>query len=142
VYRNGAIYLNIRGLYLKSNKIKIKYLRDLAESSDSAMIILTETHLSPYILDAEISLGSNWIMYRADREGRTHGGCAVYVRRDLVNDLVTSHSNSYCDTLAVKVNTLETLIIVNYRPPGSLFERFEEALEVSQEAIDTTMKGD
>ena len=111
-------------------------------SSDSAMIILTETHLSPDILDAEISIGPNWILYRSDREGRTHGGCAVYVRRDLVSDLVVTHSNSYCDTLAIKVKTLETLVIVNYRPPGSPYDKFEEALNVSQEAVDSTMKKD
>jgi hypothetical protein len=52
-----------------------------------------------------------------DREGRTDGGCAVYVRRDLVGNLVTSYSNSYYDTLAVKVNTSETLIIVASRIP-------------------------
>ena len=103
------------------------------------MIMLTETHLTPEVEDAEISI-PGWILYRADRESRTHGGCAIYVRADLTSQLAMVHSNTYCDTIAVSVKTLDTLVVVNYRPPNSPYEKFAEALRVTQETINTTMK--
>ena len=106
------------------------------------MIILTETHLTSSILDAEVSI-PGYIMFRTDRsESRTHGGCTIYIRDDLISSLETSHSNSVCETLAVKVKTLNTLVVVQYRPPGCQLDEYIEALAVSQEAIEKTMKYD
>ena len=50
--KNGAVYMNIRGLLPMSNRTKVAYLRDLATSSSCSMIVLMETHLSPSIQDA------------------------------------------------------------------------------------------
>ena len=47
-----------------------------------------------------------------------------------------------CDTLIVKVKTLNTLVIVNYRPPDSSKEEFEDLLEVCQEAIENVTEND
>ena len=66
----------------------------------------------------------------------------MYVRDDLTCELVTAHSNMACDTLIVKVKTLNTLVIVNYRPPDSNEEEFEELLEVCQEAINKVTEKD
>ena len=124
--KNGAIYLNIRGLYPKCNRTKMCYLRDLAVQSNSSMIVMTETHLTSSILDAEIHI-PGYVIYRADRdESRTHGGCAVYVREDLTCTLEASHSNSVCETLAVKIKTLNTLVVVQYRPPDCQLEEYLE----------------
>ena len=127
--------MNIRGLFLQKNRNKPKHLKDLATQSNAPWIALTETWLKPEIESAEIQI-HGYKLYRADREGRTHGGCALYVRDDLTCSLVTAHSNMACDTLIVKVKTLNTLLIVNYRPPDSTEEEFEELLEVCQEAIE------
>ena len=51
--------------------------------------------------------------YRADRKGRTHGGCALYVTRDLTSELVATHTNLACDTLLVKIWSLNFLIMVD-----------------------------
>ena len=45
-------------------------------------IILTETHLSDSVLNAEVSI-PGYALFRSDREGRTHGGTCAYVRNDL-----------------------------------------------------------
>ena len=139
--KNGAIYLNIRGLYPLRNRTKVCYLRDLAAESNCSMIVVTETHLTPSILDAEVSI-PGYILYRSDRDSRTHGGCAIYVREDLTSSLETNHSNSVCETLAVKIKTLNTLVVAQYRPPDCQLDEYIEALAVSQQAIEKTMKND
>ena len=137
---NGALYLNIRGVYPKSNRTKIDYIRDLASQSESAFIVMTETHLSPDILDAEVAI-QGYTSYRADRaEPRTHGGSMVYVRNDLASQLVASHSNGYCETVVVQCRTLDTLVLCVYRPPDCKLAQFREALEVCQTSINNTMK--
>ena len=81
-------------------------------------------------------------LYRADREGRKHGGCALYVRNDLTSQLVTTHSNRACDTLIVKIKSLNIIIIVNYRPPDAKEKEFEEQLKVCQDAIEDIIEKD
>ena len=127
--KNGAIYLNIRGLYPKSNRTKLCYLRDLVKMKNSSMIVITESWPSVDIEDAELNV-PGWILYRSDRGGgRSHGGCAVYIRNDLTSQLVMTHSNSYCESIGIKVKTLKTLVICTYRPPDSPYENFKDALE-------------
>ena len=76
---NGAIYLNIRGLYPLNNRSKIAYLRDQAKLENSSMILITESWLHEGVLDAEIMI-PGYTLYRADRDSsRTHGGCAAWI---------------------------------------------------------------
>ena len=104
------------------------------------MIVITESWLSSEIEDAELNV-PGWILYRSDRGGgRSHGGCAVYIRNNLTSQMVMSHSNSYCESIGIKIKTLETLVICTYRPPDSPYEHFKEALENCQEAINQTMQ--
>ena len=139
---NGAIYCNIRGLWLKSNRNKVCYLRDCAVISNSPFIVLTETHLKPEILDSEVKI-EGYSLYRADRgPEKTHGGCAIYLRNDLIGRLVESHSNSMCETLIVKVKSLNLILICLYRPPNCTIAKFREALEVCQRAIDEVSEKD
>ena len=138
--KNGAIYLNIRGLYPKSNRTKLCYLRDLATMKMTSMIVISESWLTPDIQDSELTI-PGWTLYRTDRGGgRTHGGCAVYLRNDLTSELVLQHSNSVCESIGIRIKTLETLLLCTYRPPGTKFEEFEEALDQVQETINETMK--
>ena len=120
----------------------MKYLRDTAIESNAPFIALTETHLKPDILDPEVKI-EGWSLYRTDRgPGKSHGGVAIYLRNDLIGQLVASHSNSMCETLAVKVKTLNLILICVYRPPNSTLEAFEEALEVCQKAINDVVDND
>ena len=68
-------------------------------------------------------------LYRSDREGRKHGGCALYVRNDLTSQLVSTHSNRSCDTLIVKIKSLNLIVIVNYRPPDAKESEFKEQID-------------
>ena len=97
---------------MQSNRNKVKYLRDSAVESNAPFIAITETHLKPEVLDAEVRI-DGWSLYRADRgPGKSHGGVAIYLRNDLIGQLVTAHSNSQCETLVVKVKTLNLLLCV------------------------------
>ena len=74
--------------------------------------------------------------------GRAIGGLAIYLRNDLIGLLVVAHSNSMCETLVVKVKSLNLLLACTYRPPNSTLESFKEALAVSQKAIDDVTDND
>ena len=84
----------------------------MAIESNAPWIALTETWLKTEILNAELQI-PGMTLFRANREGRTHGGCALYVRSHLTCDLVAAHSNRACDTLIVKIKSLNLLVIVN-----------------------------
>ena len=142
MHKNGAIYLNIRGLLLLSNRTKICYLRDLARIKSPTMILITESWLTDEILDAEVSV-PNYIFLRADRDcSRTHGGCAAWVRSDLSPELVVSRSNAWVETLIFKINIMNSIVVLQYRPPDCSNEKFEDALKVCKEAIEDTTSGD
>ena len=142
VQRNCAIYCNVRGLWLSSNKTKVNYLGDTALESNAPFILLTETHLKPEILDAEVKI-EGYSLYRADRgPEKTNGGVAVYLRHNLIGQLVVSHSNSMCETLAIKVKSLNMLLICLYRPPNSTIDNFRESINVCHKAIDDVTDAD
>ena len=73
---------------------------------------------------------------------RSHGGVMVYIRTDLSSQLVASHSKSYCEVVAVKVKTLNTLLLCVYRPPDCPYDKFQDAIQFCQEAINKTIKED
>ena len=137
----GALYWNIRGLIPMSNKTKVSYLRDLAILKNPFFIILTETHLSDAILTAEINI-SGYTVFRSDRAGRSHGGTAAYVRNDLACQVLLSESNSVCESLVLKVKSLETILVSMYRPPDSSLEEFGEALGNVKVTIDKAVEND
>ena len=128
--KNGAIYANIRGLYPKSDKSKVPHLADLARESNSPFICLTETHLSPDILDAEITI-DGYNLFRSDRLNRSHGGVCIYVRKDLAVKLEVKDSNSFCDSLILHIPQLNLVITNLYRPPNCPEELFVQTLEQS-----------
>ena len=47
-----------------------------------------------------------------------------------------------CETLVVKVKTLNLILVCVYRPPNSTLEAFEEALNVCQDAINQVTDSD
>ena len=127
---------------MQSNRNKVKYLRDTAIQSNAPFIALTETHLKPEILDAEVKI-EGWSLYRSDRgPGKSHGGVAIYLRNDLIGQLVAVHSNSQCETLVVKVKTLNLLLMCVYRPPDSTVENFCESMKICQKSIDDVTEKD
>ena len=124
-----------------SNKTKVAHLCDLAEEANAPWIMVTETWLTPDILDAEVTI-KGYELFRADREGRSHAGTCCWVREDLTAVLVNRFSNSFCDSLVIKVKELEMLLVGVYRPPNCDVEHFKENMEVCQEAIYEAMDKD
>ena len=63
---------------MQSNRNKVKYLRDTAKESNAPFLVLTETHLKPHILSAEVKI-DGYSLYRSDRgPDKSHGGVAIY----------------------------------------------------------------
>ena len=105
----------------------------------TSMIVITESWLTPDVQDSELTI-PGWTLHRSDRGAqRSHGGCAVYARNDLTSEVVMTHSNAVCESIGIKIKTLETLLLCTYRPPDASFEEFEQSLKQCQEAIDKTM---
>ncbi|KAK3884437.1 hypothetical protein Pcinc_011274 [Petrolisthes cinctipes] len=96
----NIIISNIRGLYPKSDPNKVPYLSDLADTGETEVMALTETHLHPGIKDAEIKIPGITII-RRDREGRSHGGVAVYAREETAVDaeVLDTFSNGTTETI-------------------------------------------
>lgn len=112
-------------------------MQDLALVSNAPFILLTETHLNPHILDAEIHI-KNYTLYRSDRVGRSHGGVCIYVRNDLAAEEIMKDSNSYCDSLVLKVHQLNLLLINVYRPPACKSELFVQTVEALANVVRNT----
>ena len=74
--------LNIRGLALISNRVKVSTLEDILEAENSIGICLTETWLDDTVSDGEIQM-ENFEIFRSDRKVRKRGGVALYLRKEL-----------------------------------------------------------
>ena len=85
------------GLFPKSNQSKVSYYDDLSKTNNSPFICLTETHLKPNVINAEIQM-KQMTCYRTDRITREGGGVISYVREDLAVNSELNHSNAFCDT--------------------------------------------
>jgi exonuclease III len=127
----GFYTRNIMGLYPKTNQCKVPLLQELALQNKYAFIALTETHLHEDVFDAEISI-KNYVIYRADRMGRSHGGVAVYLEQRLAVSarVLTSFSNGTTELVVVYVGSLNLVIANCYRPPRTRFDTFEQALNI------------
>jgi hypothetical protein len=127
--------MNIRGLNINCNKTKPKQLGDLATVENAAMIALTETWLNNDHEDAEVAIpGFN--IHRSDREDRTRGGVAIYVRDDLVALPIFKYSNGIVEALALKIRELESIIFCVYRPPKTTRSEFKPMIRGLEEAIE------
>ena len=94
----------------------------MSEETNSFMLILTETHLSPSICDAEVHM-EGFIIYRADREGaRAKGEVAIYLRNVLAADTETVEcgSDGYVESLMIHIKDFDLLVIAMYNPPGHI----------------------
>ena len=112
----GGILWNIRGVNPKSNQTKVPFLSELADQTNPLFITLIESKLSDEILPAEIYI-PNYSIHRTDRAHREGGGVCLYLQDRFTIKLLYSDSNSVCETLIVKVISLDLIICSIYRPP-------------------------
>ena len=64
------------------------------------------------------------------------------MRNDLACQALLSESNSVCESLVLKVKSLETILVSMYRPPDSSLEEFSEALGNVKVTIDKAVEND
>ena len=120
----------MQGIITEHNKSKIEYLSELLQ--DKLLLVGTESHLNSSILDEEIQI-DNFNSHRTDRQSRTHGGIVIYTHNSLIIDDSKSvkFSNSVCELLIIKEETLNLHIICVYRPSDTRSEEFQPCLNNS-----------
>merc|ERR1711954_168508 len=102
---------------------KVNYLNNLALMNNFLLISLTETHLSPNILDVDINIQDLNIL-RQDRKDRTHGGVLIYIKKQFVTNILSSNSNQFCNSLLVEIPELLLIMGVVYQPPNCPKDKF------------------
>ena len=127
--------LNIRGLVLASNRVKVDTLSDKLVCDNSMGIMLTETWLCEDMLSAETNI-ENYDLFRADRDGRQRGGAAIYIKSDLQCKLMNSFSNGVVEVVSVKCKKLDTIYICVYRPPSTSVDEWRQAVSHIENEID------
>jgi hypothetical protein len=119
-----CLLLNTRSVKsVNRNRNKLIQLQSIAELKNAGVICLTETWLSPDILDHEILPPASFHVYRKDRNNNG-GGVLVATRNDISssnrNDLVPSNTG-LMDILVVALEIRghpKSAIICVYIPPG------------------------
>ena len=98
--------------------------------------IITESHLRENIFDAEITI-PECVIYRADRIARKNGGTAIHVHEDIPIDSKSVYSDSTCESLMLKNNTLNLILIGLYKPPEApnLDTSFKKCLDAIDKFI-------
>ena len=94
------------------------FLHDLATSRNCLWLAVTETWLHSGILDSELLVHMpGYTILRQDRKSRHRGGVCLFLREDLSGEILCNYSNGVWEVLIVKVNQLDTIDTVVYRPP-------------------------
>ena len=132
------IQLNIQGMNpgVQKQKINLKALSDIVTASSTKVpfVVLTETHLKDYILDAEVQIPSYNIL-RADRAKRRQGGVAIYFHHSYSVDDREVFSNQFCEC-AMSYNKQHNLVVLGvYRPPDTPTEKFTECLHTMKQFL-------
>ena len=135
---SNTFLLNIQGINPRVNKQKVKFaLLQESVSTNKNMLpffVLTESHLSDQIFDAEVSI-KDYNIIRADREARKQGGVAIYHHYLFTMDDTETYSNSYCECAMAYNKTNSLLVIGVYRPPDALPSVFKDCLEKIEKFI-------
>ena len=71
-------------------------------------------------------------LFRGDRKNREGGGSAIYVHDKREASQLCEISNGTCDMVAVKLPDIQTINIVEYRPPGTKSQEFNPILSEIQ----------
>ena len=81
---------------------------------------MTETHLTPDVLDEEITI-PNFNVFRTDRINRKCGGVCILIHENLRVEKSKSvhYSNSVCEMLIIHIEQMNLHIICVYRPPDT-----------------------
>lgn len=121
---------NVQGLLPKTTTSCVPFIQDFLHDKKQMFVSLTETWLDGQ-LEAEVSI-TDYCIYRSDRDfskriknkqkGRSSGGVACYVRKDLAVGMeeVLSFSNGVVECLVLYSKQLNIAIITVYRQPDDV----------------------
>ena len=111
-------------------------LAEFASETNAGVIILTESHLSEEIKDGEIQI-PGFEIYRTDRSGFKNGGVVAYLRTalNLGVKLLLSTSITKVETLVLKFERLDTILVGLYRPPDAACNEFRTVLQMINDVI-------
>ena len=124
-------FLNIQNLLPQSNtQRKLQYLNDRAKEENAKILIMTETHLTPDVLDEEITI-PNFNVFRTDRINRKCGGVCILIQENLGVEKSKSvhYSNSVCEMLIIHIEQMNLHIICVYRPPDTTNDEFTPCID-------------
>ena len=119
LHPQSIIYCNINGLYNTKNKCKRRLLEEISIAENTLLISITETHLKPYIKEAEISI-KNFVAFRTDRANdRKKGGVMNYIRDDIASEtsVIVSNCNEFVEVLILYIKSKHFLIISKLNSP-------------------------
>ena len=104
--------------------------------NNSIFVAVTETWLKDNIFDSEVSHNfQDYTILRSDRSGRSGGGVALYLRDDLSGDVIAKFDNDACEALVVRIQQLDHIVVVVYRPPDTRHAEFSAMLKVLDTAL-------
>lgn len=127
---------NIQGLRPNPSYSKTSFVRDLAITSNAAIITLSESHLSPDILDAEVAI-PGFLSVRSDRVSRSHGGVITYISSSLSCRPIQNFSDNYCSLSIIYLMDSNLVIMNVYRPPDCPSQSFSEVVtKIRSAALD------
>ncbi len=84
---------------------------------------LTETHIKEHE-DCEVWI-SGYNLYRTDRKNRAGGGVALYVKDTLICSELLSYTDDVCDLLIVKIEDINLIAVLAYKPPDTTKDQFD-----------------
>ena len=124
----NCFYFNARSI-----RNKIELLQAYAAEYSFDVVFITETWLNESITDGEIQL-QNYNCFRQDRCGRTGGGVAIFVKKE-IQGIRIEKIGQFQEALWYKIQDNGDSIIVGvvYRAPSTSFEEDENLIGTLRE---------
>ena len=101
----------------------VPFIRDTLSEGNMLFAMLTETWLREH-LDAELSI-DGYTLFRVDRSrqkklrGRNSGGVAMYLKSNIVADIILEYSSGVIEAICLKIDSLNLVLCVVYRSPDN-----------------------
>ena len=112
-------------------------LSEFAEENNAGLLILTESHLTKDVCDAEVAI-DGFEIFRSDREGYRNGGVIIYAKSHIQLGLkvLLSLSLNKIDVLILESKVKNMIIVCVYRPPDSNYESFDCVMRRIEDVIE------
>ena len=122
--------MNVQGLYRNARNNKVPVIAEIMREKDCIYAVITESHLSEEIKDAEIHI-AGYTPFRQDRQNRIQGGVIMYIKDDLAknSEVIYKHCNRVVECMAMHIKQINCVIIGIYRPPDCKLESYKYVLD-------------